>query len=178
MTVRFSLRLPPEDYQQLRTGYLVQSLSLYKDVVDFDDMVFFDELGFQLAGTFASAPSSCDPPRYLHVPPLSPEWIDNMPCLHWPLKDRLFYWSFDRSGRMEIAEQDWEKYDIPNLKVVTYVGSIWYKEDCGSVQEYLQHNKYDLGGQQFANGHGYPILIKGDPHMGHIQAKSEESDED
>ncbi|KAG7091477.1 hypothetical protein E1B28_010508 [Marasmius oreades] len=91
-----------------------------------------------------------------------------MPCLRWP-PPRIFYWSFDRCGRMEIPEENWEKYGIPNLKVATFVGSKRDNEDYETVVEYLQLTKYDLGGQQFANDHGYPILVKGDPHAAEIQ---------
>ncbi|KAG7091559.1 hypothetical protein E1B28_010586 [Marasmius oreades] len=167
MNIRFSLRLPPEDCRRLRNAYLVQSFPFFQDHVidDLDDLVFFDELGLKLTGTFMFDPSSCDPPIYLHVPPLSTEWIDNMHCLRWPLKNRLFYWSFDRRGRMEIAQEEWARYRIPNLKVKTCLGSTWVEPEYEAVQEYLRCNNYDLGGQQFANDHGYPILVKGDPHI-------------
>ncbi|KAG7091520.1 hypothetical protein E1B28_010549 [Marasmius oreades] len=166
MDVQFSLRLPPEDCQRLRTAYLVQSFPFYKDhTVDFHNLVFVDDLGFELTGTFTSDPSSCDPPKYLHVPPLPPEWMNNMPCLRWPMKDRPFYWSFDRSGRTEIAEEEWEWYGLPSLKVKAYFRSIWTEWEYKAVQEYLRLNDYDLDGQQFASDNGYPILVKGDPRV-------------
>ncbi|KAG7091501.1 hypothetical protein E1B28_010531 [Marasmius oreades] len=166
MVVRFSLRLPLQE--QLWTAYLVQSFPFYSSSGVSSDLVFIDDLGFELRGACTSDPSSCDPPKYLHVPPLFPELINDMPCLHWPPDARLFYWSFDHSGRTEIAEEDWEKYGIPKLKVVPYFGSIWFKEEYEAAQEYLYLNKYDLHGRQFANDHGYPTLVVGDPH---IQAK-------
>ncbi|KAG7091528.1 hypothetical protein E1B28_010557 [Marasmius oreades] len=158
MAVKFSLQLPPEE--RLQTAYLVQSFPFYNSYGVSNDLVFIDELGFELIGIFASDLSSC-PPKYLHVPPLSPKWINNMPCLRWPPKDQLFYWSFDRSGRMEIAKELWEQFGIPQLSVQPYFGSGWYRQEYEAVQEYLDLNRYDLGGQQFANYHGYPILVKG-----------------
>ncbi|KAG7091514.1 hypothetical protein E1B28_010542 [Marasmius oreades] len=164
IAIRFSLRLPED--QRFRAAYLAQSLPLYKDYcLDSDELVFVNSLDFRLTGTFRSDPSSCNPPKYLHVPPLSPEWIDNMPCLRWRSNTRLFYWSFDRGGRMEIEKDDWKKYGIPTLEVDTFIGSAWEGWEYRAVEEYLHLKKYDLGGQQFANDHGYPILIKGNPHM-------------
>ncbi|KAG7091580.1 hypothetical protein E1B28_010602 [Marasmius oreades] len=166
MDIQFSLRLPDEVCQRLRNSYLVQSFPFYNDnAVDFNNLVFIDEFSFLLNGTFTSDPSSCDPPQYLHVPPLSTERIDDMPSLHPPLKNRLFYWSFDRSGKTQIAEEDWERYGIPKLKVEMYIGSRWWWLSYGAVRDYLRFNDYDLGGQQFANDHGYPILVKGEPHI-------------
>ncbi|KAG7091454.1 hypothetical protein E1B28_010488 [Marasmius oreades] len=164
--VQFSLRLPEDYCQRFRTAFLAQSFT--HRTGDPEDLMFIDELDFALSGTFTSDLSSCNPPKYLHVPPLSPDWIDNMPCLCWPPNAQLFYWSFDRRGRMEIPEEDWEKYGIPNLKVETFVGSYWTESAYEAVEEYL-HTKYNLGGQQFANDHGYPILVKGDPHAAEIQ---------
>ncbi|KAG7091516.1 hypothetical protein E1B28_010545 [Marasmius oreades] len=165
LAIQFSLRLPEE---RLQAAFLAQSFPFYKDHAK--HLVFVDGLDFSLTGTFTSDPSSCDPPKYLHVPPLSPKWINNIPCLRFQSsKTRLFYWSLDRSGRMEIAEEDWKKYGVPNLKVWSFYGSRWEERDYKAVQEYLHLKKYDLGGQQFANDHGYPILVKGDPH---IQPKS------
>ncbi|KAG7091458.1 hypothetical protein E1B28_010492 [Marasmius oreades] len=166
LNVHFSLRLSEDYCQRLQTAFLAQSFNLHPG--DPEDLLFIDELDFVLAGTFTSDLSSCNPPKYLHVPPLSPDWIDNMPCLCWPPNARLFYWSFDCRGRMEIPEEDWEKYGIPNLEVKTFVGSYWTKLVYEAAEEYL-HTKYDLGGQQFANEHGYPILVKGDPHAAKIQ---------
>ncbi|KAG7091493.1 hypothetical protein E1B28_010524 [Marasmius oreades] len=165
--VHFSLRLP-EDSRRFRTAFLTHSLTHRPRVPG--DLVFIDELCFFLNGTFTSDPSSCNPPKYLHVPPLSPKWIDNMPCLRWPPNARIFYWSFDRRGRMEIPEEDWEKYEIPNLEVQTFVGSTWHNDKYQAVAEYFHLTKYDLGGQQFADDHGYPILVQGDPHAAEIQA--------
>ncbi|KAG7091556.1 hypothetical protein E1B28_010584 [Marasmius oreades] len=120
VAIQFSLRLPPEDRQRLPTAFLAQTSTHHPG--NPEDLVFVDEISFVLLGTFTSDPSSSDPPKYLHVPPLSPEWIDNMPCIRWP-STRLFFWSFDRSGRMEIPKEDWEKYGIPDLEVNPYFGS-------------------------------------------------------
>ncbi|KAG7091529.1 hypothetical protein E1B28_010558 [Marasmius oreades] len=163
MTIQFSLLLPLE--ARLWTAYLVQSFPFYKDhALDFHNLVFLDELGFKLTGTFTTDPSSYHPPKYLHVPPLSVEWINNMPCFYWP-PNRCYYWSFDCGGKMEIEEEDWARYGIPNLEVVAFAGSIWRQEEYEATREYLHLNKYDPGGQQFANDHGYPILVVGDPHI-------------
>ncbi|KAG7091527.1 hypothetical protein E1B28_010556 [Marasmius oreades] len=166
MDVRFSLELLPEDRQRLRTAYLVQSFPFYNKYDVSSDLVFIDELGFELTGTFKSDPSSCNFPKYLHVPPISPAWINNMPCLRWPINTPLFYWSFDRNGKMKISEREWKRYGIPDLIVEPYIMSSWEKLVCHSVWEYLSLKKYDFrSGRQFARDHGYPILVEGDPMM-------------
>ncbi|KAG7091456.1 hypothetical protein E1B28_010490 [Marasmius oreades] len=167
LNVQFSLRLPEDYCQRFRTAFLAQLFT--HRTGDPEDLIFVNETAFELQGTFTSDLSSCNPPKYLHVPSLSPEWIDNMPCLRWPPNPRIFYWSFDRRGRMVIPEEDWEKYGIPNLEVETFVGSMWYNDKYQAVAEYFHLTKYDLGGQQFADDHGYPILVKGDPHAAEIQ---------
>ncbi|KAG7098326.1 hypothetical protein E1B28_000287 [Marasmius oreades] len=34
-----------------------------------------------------------------------------------------------------------------------------------AAHEYLRLTKYDLDGQQYANDHGYPVLVTSDPHI-------------
>ncbi|KAG7098329.1 hypothetical protein E1B28_000290 [Marasmius oreades] len=166
LDVEFSLRLPTEDFHQLQTAFLVQSFPLCKDrATDSEALAFIDELGFQLSGTFTSDPSRCDPPKYLHVPPHSPEWVDNLSCFRWRSNTRLFYWSFDRGGRMTIEEEDWEEYGIPYLEAKPNFGSTWYKKVYEAVHEYLHLTEYDVDGQQFASDHRQPILVIGDPHI-------------
>ncbi|KAG7091571.1 hypothetical protein E1B28_010594 [Marasmius oreades] len=168
MKLLFSLTLPPEDCQRLRTAYLAQSFPFYdyNNHRDSNALACVDEFVVYLNAIFTSDPSTCDPPKYLHVPPLSTTWINDMPCIYWPLNNRLFYWSFDRSGEKEIPEEDWEKYGIPELKVDTYIGSNWLEPYYRAFREYLSLKDYDFqSGQQFADDHGYPILVKGNPHI-------------
>ncbi|KAG7091564.1 hypothetical protein E1B28_010590 [Marasmius oreades] len=166
MDLRFSLSLPPEDRQQLRTAYLVQSFPFYNNHKDSRHLVCIDEFRVYLTATFTCDLSTCDPPKYLHVPPLSPVWINNMPCVYDPLNTQFFYWSFDRSGKTAIPKDDWAKYGIPELKVHTDIGSCWSERPYTAVQEYLRSKNYDFqSGQRFANDHGYPILVKGNPHI-------------
>ncbi|KAF9258366.1 hypothetical protein L218DRAFT_964534 [Marasmius fiardii PR-910] len=127
--------------------------------------VFTDEIRFHLRGTFVSDRTTSHSPVYLHVPPLSPEWINSMPCLRCPSISTLFYWSSDPLGLIKIPETDWEAYGIPNLRVDTYLACSWLSSSYFAVWDYLRLKNYDLDGEQFATQHGYSHLIKGDPHV-------------
>ncbi|KAG7091572.1 hypothetical protein E1B28_010595 [Marasmius oreades] len=165
MKLLFSLSLPPEDRHQLRTAYLVQSFPFYHNHKNSEDLVCIDQFRVFLTATFMSDLSTCDSPKYLHVPPLSPIWINDMPCICNPLNTQFFYWSFDQSGKTQIPEEDWERYGIPRLRVNTFIGSFWDELSYNVTREYLCSKNYDFqSGQQFANDHGYLILVAGDPH--------------
>ncbi|KAF9262523.1 hypothetical protein L218DRAFT_386529 [Marasmius fiardii PR-910] len=184
MDLRFSLRLSPEDRRQYRTSYMVQSLPFFNSDSERNDLgiggyilslilaanvdhisVFVDEIYFSLSGTFLSDLASSHSPRYLHVPPLSPVWINGMPCFTWTSTNEFFYWSSDPSGVTRIAEEDWELYGIPQLRVAMYIGSSWLRVSYHAVQDYLLLKNYNLDGVDFATRHEYPLLITGDPHV-------------
>ncbi|KAF9258339.1 hypothetical protein L218DRAFT_734001 [Marasmius fiardii PR-910] len=166
MDMHFSLRLKPNDRQRFRTAYLNQSFPLHGRVAKSNHLAFVDEFCFSLAGTFTSDPSTSHTPKYLHISPLRPEWINDMPCLSLTSSMQLFYWSSDRSGKEKIAEADWEKYGLPKLKVETWIGSVWgLQQPYLAVWDYLRLINYDVNGEHFAREHGHPILIKGDPHV-------------
>ncbi|KAF9257555.1 hypothetical protein L218DRAFT_1006029 [Marasmius fiardii PR-910] len=119
VNLRFSVRLASDDRQNLRTAYLIQSFPIHNDTTSPEALgVFIDEICFALTGTFTTQDlANAHPPKYLHVPTLSTEWINNMSCLYWPASTSLlFYWSSDPSGRTVIAEEDWEQYGIPKSR--------------------------------------------------------------
>ncbi|KAG7091484.1 hypothetical protein E1B28_010515 [Marasmius oreades] len=172
LNTHFSLHLPSEDRQRLRSAYLIQSQPFYRDAATWKDLVFVDELAFSLAGTFTSHPSSCHPPRYLHVPPLSSETINGAPCLRTPPDSLFFYWSFDREGKNRISKEDWPLYEIPELRSQTYIGSNWWSPAHRTVWDYLRFKNYHQSGEELANEWGYPILIRGDPHFPEVEDRS------
>ncbi|KAF9262526.1 hypothetical protein L218DRAFT_386656 [Marasmius fiardii PR-910] len=159
MKLRFSLQQSLEDRQRYQTSYMIQSLSFDDNDTKWDDLVLINNVHFLLSGTFMLNWIRSHSPVYLHVPPLSPIWINGMPCLPWTSANPFFYWSSDPSGVTRIAEADWESYGIPNLRVETYLGCCWLPSSYHAVQDYLWLKDYNLDGKQFATEHGYPPLI-------------------
>ncbi|KAF9255763.1 hypothetical protein L218DRAFT_1081681 [Marasmius fiardii PR-910] len=172
MKLRLSLQQSSEDRELCQTSYMIQSLQFCNYGTEWDDLVFINGVHFVLSGIFMSNWTRSHSPVYLHVPPLSPGWINGMPCLPWTSTNPFFfYWSSDRSGVTRIAEADWESYGIPNLRVETYLGSFWMPPPYHAIQEYLWLKSYDPDGKQFATQHDYPLLIEGDPHV-HFETHS------
>ncbi|KAJ8075380.1 hypothetical protein PM082_019718 [Marasmius tenuissimus] len=102
-----------------------------------------------------------------------------MYCIPHPLPDPLFYWSWDPKGKTVISEKDWEQSGIPRLEVETWGGSYWLSDDYRSVESHLHTKSYDIDGKQYAQAHGYPELIWGDPHARRItELENTDSDED
>ncbi|KAK1225050.1 hypothetical protein PQX77_012012 [Marasmius sp. AFHP31] len=165
--LKFCLRLREEDRNRLRCAYLYQSLYCYKysEAEDVREVACIDSVGFSLEGNFDQVPSNFSTPAYLFVPPLRAELINGMHCVNYPLPQSLFYWSHDPQGRQAIAEEDREKFKIPRLSVEEYVGSLWSEPDYGTTQQYLCLRNYDPDGRQYALDHGYPELMKWDPHV-------------
>ncbi|KAJ8075423.1 hypothetical protein PM082_019761 [Marasmius tenuissimus] len=168
------MRLPLEDQSRLRAAYLCQS--------DKDSdwaTCFIDEIGFSIAGDFSRRLKTCPAPAYLFVPPLHVEYIDRMYCITHPLPDPIFYWSWDPKGKTVISELDWEQSGIPQLEVETWVGSYWEDEEYRLIKSHLHTKNYEIDGKQYAQDHGYPELIWGDPHARRIvELEDTDSDED
>ncbi|KAK1224179.1 hypothetical protein PQX77_012931, partial [Marasmius sp. AFHP31] len=162
--LEFGLRIPINNRNQLCCAYLNQSLRLYDDSDDMRDLVYIDQVGFNLKGTFVNYPTTCNLPAYLFVPPLRTEVINNLYCIRHPLPQSQFYWAHDPQGRSVIAEADWKKFGIPKLRVEEWIGTYWDKEDYTMVRDHLCHKNYDLDGGQYAREHGYPELVFADPH--------------
>ncbi|KAK1222586.1 SCF ubiquitin ligase complex subunit cdc4 [Marasmius sp. AFHP31] len=156
----FSWSLPMGN--QLRTAYLGQSLRLYNDCYDADDLSFIDDIGFSLVGTFLHDPTACSTPAYLFVPPIPLENIDDMHCIHYPLPGPLFYWSSDPAGTSIIHEEDWETYGIPRLEINLWIGSSLTTTGYECVDDYLRMRGYKSDGKQYARDHGYPKLMRGE----------------
>ncbi|KAJ8075344.1 hypothetical protein PM082_019682 [Marasmius tenuissimus] len=174
LNLYFSSRLPLEDRSRLRTAYLCQS-DKHSDELTY----FIDEIGFSVTGSFSRGLKTCSAPVYLFVPPLHVEYIDGMYCIPHPLPDPLFYWSWDPKGKTVISEIDWEQSGIPQLEVETWVGSYWVDEEYRLIKSHLHTKNYDIDGKQYAQDHGYPELIWGDPHARRIvELKDTDSDED
>ena len=85
-----------------------------------------------------------------------------MHCIQYPLPESPLYWSFDRTGKSRIAEQDWEKFDIPKLDLVTWIGSYWLGYEYDIAQDLLSSRGNNLDGRQYAREHGHPELIRGE----------------
>ncbi|KAK1227930.1 hypothetical protein PQX77_009049 [Marasmius sp. AFHP31] len=164
----FWLCLPPKERNQFRTAYLSQHPS------DADAHTrLIDDIGFSLIGNFSHSPT----PAYLFVPPLHGQYVNGMYCIRHPLPDSLFYWASDPEGKEVIPEGDWERYSIPMLRVRTWIGSHWYRDEYDTVQKHLIQRNYGSDGKGYARDKGYPELILGDPHEGRM-TELEVSDED
>ncbi|KAJ8075346.1 hypothetical protein PM082_019684 [Marasmius tenuissimus] len=174
LNLYFSLRLPLEDQSRLRAAYLCQSdkdsnLSTY----------LIDEVGFSIAGNFLRGIKPCPAPAYLFVPLLHVKYIDGMYYIPHPLPDPLFYWSWDPKGKTVISEKDWEQHGIPELEVETCAGTFWDPDEYELVENHLRKKHYEVDGKQYAQDHGYPELIWGDPHARTIiELEDTDSDED
>ncbi|KAL0577431.1 hypothetical protein V5O48_004559 [Marasmius crinis-equi] len=127
-------------------------------------------------GTFNYDPSTHTPPAYLFVPLVPNEFLpDDTPCIRYPFPDQLFYWSSDPNGEDSIPPEDWEHYGIPKLTVEMWIGSVWASDQYDKVGEYLESEDYAADGQQYAQDHNYPELIRGNPHDVQI-VEDEDSD--
>ncbi|KAJ8075333.1 hypothetical protein PM082_019671 [Marasmius tenuissimus] len=123
-----------------------------------------DEIGFSVAGDFSRGLKPCPTPVYLFVPPLHVEYISEMCCISHPLSGPLFYWSWDPEGKTVISKDDWKQSGIPELEVEMCLGSHWFPNEYGWVKSHLCSTNYGVNGKQYAQDHGYPELIRGDPH--------------
>ncbi|KAK1233321.1 hypothetical protein PQX77_003528 [Marasmius sp. AFHP31] len=168
VTLNISWHISEEDriqlQNQLRNAYLCQSLPFLNDCGDVRDVVYIDQVGFELKATFHHDPATSSTPAYLFVPPLPVEIINNMKCVRYPFPRPLFYWSHDSQGKQIIAEEKWEEFGIPKLEVKDLVGSCWNSQQYAFVQEHLTLKNHNLDGRQYAQEYGYPELIYVDPH--------------
>ncbi|KAK1218028.1 hypothetical protein PQX77_019302 [Marasmius sp. AFHP31] len=174
VTLDITWHIPEKDCTQLRNTYLCQCLPFLSDCEDVRDVVYIDEVGFQLKATFHHDFMTSSTPAYLFVPPLPVEIINNMKCVQYPFPRPLFYWSHDPQGKQIIAGEKWEEFGIPKLEMKDLVGSYWFSEDYALVREHLTSRKYNLDGRQYAQDHGYPELIHADPHDVRVQAMDQQ----
>ncbi|KAK1216420.1 hypothetical protein PQX77_020940 [Marasmius sp. AFHP31] len=159
----FFLSLP--DRPRLRTAYLSQSVPFAKDCDDpYNDLVFIDQVRFSLVGTFQYNPAKSTTPAYLFVPLIPVELVDDVHCIRYPLPDTFFFWCSDSDGQNVIYQEDWEAYGIPQLEIFTWIGSSWSRRGYKTVHDHLRKKNYPLDGRQYAQEHGYPELVYGDPH--------------
>ncbi|KAK1222535.1 hypothetical protein PQX77_014610 [Marasmius sp. AFHP31] len=114
VTLHFGLRIPND---KLRVAYLCQSLPFYDGCRDVRHLVCIDEVVFRLEGIFCEDPTTRSKPAYLFIPLLHTELINGLHCLRHPVSQNVFYWSNDPQGRDKIAEKDWERLRIPQLRV-------------------------------------------------------------
>ncbi|KAK1221719.1 hypothetical protein PQX77_015474 [Marasmius sp. AFHP31] len=160
----FGWCIPEKDIDGLKCAFLCQSLRFGDDCDDVRDIVYIDQVGFRLEGTFPVDPTNHSTPAYLFVLPLPTEFIDNLHCVRLPFPEKLFYWSHDPRGRNAIADEDWERFGIPKLSVQELVGSYWEEEDYACVRGHLRSRSYNLDGKQYPREHGHPELMLADPH--------------
>ncbi|KAK1216012.1 hypothetical protein PQX77_021362 [Marasmius sp. AFHP31] len=128
---------------------------------------FIDEIGLVVTGKFSRNPTTCFAPAYLFIPPLDAEYIDGMYCIPHPLPYPLFCWSWDPKGKTVVSKEDWEQAGIPKLDVKTWLGSSW--DEYSVVASHLRKKEYAVNGKQYAQDHGYPELIWGDPRDRRIE---------
>ncbi|KAK1223153.1 hypothetical protein PQX77_013975, partial [Marasmius sp. AFHP31] len=164
VTLNISWHIPGKDGIQLHNAYLCQSLPFLSNCKDVRDVVYIDQVGFELKATFHHDPTTSSTQAYLFVPPLPVEIINNMKCVQYPFPRPLFYWSHDPQGKQIIAEENWGEFRIPRMEIRDTVGSNWYREHYDFVREYLTSKNYNLDGRQYAQEYGYPELIYADPH--------------
>ncbi|KAK1230996.1 hypothetical protein PQX77_005897 [Marasmius sp. AFHP31] len=162
--LQFGWRIPEKDQLQLECAFLCQSLHFGDDCEDVTDVVYIDEVGFNLQCTFPIDPTSCSTPAYLFVHPLPTEFINNLHCIRYPLPEEPLYWSHDPQGRNVIAKADWERFGIPKLSMQEWVGTYWEEDRYTVVQDHLCSRGYSADGKQYAREHGYPELVLADPH--------------
>ncbi|KAK1230994.1 hypothetical protein PQX77_005895 [Marasmius sp. AFHP31] len=162
--LQFGWRIPEKDLHQLRCSFLHQSLHFGDDCDDVTDVVYIDQVGFHLQGTFPIDPTNHSTPAYLFVHPLPTEFINNLHCIRYPLPEKPFYWSHDPQGRNVIAKEDWERFGIPKLSVQEWVGNFWGEEHYACVREHLCSRGYGADGKQYVRERGYPELVLADPH--------------
>ncbi|KAJ8086016.1 hypothetical protein PM082_004835 [Marasmius tenuissimus] len=162
VALEFGLCISEEVRNRLGAAYLCQSLPFCDVSNDPSHVVYIDQVGFRLIGTFLEEPAACSPPAYLFVPPLQTELIDDMHCIQLP--QRVFYWSHDPQGRDAIPKEDWRKFGIPELTVEEWIGSNWEWKDYTTVWGHLSSRKYNPKGRRYASMHRYPKLVAGDPH--------------
>ncbi|KAK1220971.1 hypothetical protein PQX77_016227 [Marasmius sp. AFHP31] len=159
----FGWRISEKDLSQLCCTFLCQSLCFVDNCADVTDVVIIAMVGFCLQGTFPFDPMSCLTPAYLFVKPLPTVFINNLHCVCHPFPKKLFYWASDPQGRNAIAEEDWERFGIPELSVTEWIGDYWEEKHYAVVREHLCSRSYDLDGKQYAHDHGHPELIFADP---------------
>ncbi|KAK1219092.1 hypothetical protein PQX77_018196 [Marasmius sp. AFHP31] len=161
--LEFSLCLP--DSLRRHTAYLSQSVLFAEDCDDpRNDLVFVEDVRFSLIGTIHYNPANSIIPAYLFVPPLPVETVDNVYCIRYPLPTALFFWCSDPNGQDIICEEDWDTYGIPQLKIFSWIGGWWDWSAYSVVRNHLQKKSYSLDGKRYAQEHGYPELVYGDPH--------------
>ncbi|KAK1224614.1 hypothetical protein PQX77_012509 [Marasmius sp. AFHP31] len=154
-------RIPEKDQYQLQCAFLCQSLRFVDDCDDVRFVVYIDHVGFRLQGTFLNDPTNHSTPAYLFVRPLPIDVINNLHCIRYPLPEKLFYWSHDPQGRNAIAEEDWERFGVPELSVMRWIGSCWKEEHYAFVREHLRSRSCNLDGKEYAHDHGHPELVFG-----------------
>ncbi|KAK1230257.1 hypothetical protein PQX77_006658, partial [Marasmius sp. AFHP31] len=164
VTLYFGWRILEKDLNRLGCAFLCQSFDFCDDSEDVGDIVFINQLGFRLKGTFHDDPTSRSTPAYLFVRPLPTEFVNNARCVRYPFPKNSFYWSHDSQGENAIAEEDWKELGIPELSMKGWIGTHWEEEDYNAVQEHLDSRNFDLDGKQYARERGYPELIFADPH--------------
>ncbi|KAK1233558.1 hypothetical protein PQX77_003280 [Marasmius sp. AFHP31] len=160
----FGWRIPGKDRNQLCCAFLCQSLDLCDDSEDMRRIIFIDQLGFRLQGTFHDDPTSRSIPAYLFLRPPPTEFVNNVHCVRYPFPENLFYWSYDPQGRNTIAEEDWKRYGIPELRMKEWIGTCWEEEDIETVWDHLHPRNFNLDSKQYAREHGHPELILGAQH--------------
>ncbi|KAK1235423.1 hypothetical protein PQX77_001359 [Marasmius sp. AFHP31] len=180
LNLHFFWHLP--NYIQQHTAYLAQSIPFADPRQDLSNnlgkcttaacppstknhfsSVCVSEVRFSLVGTIDKGPPS-SPSIYLFVPAVPVELRSGIYSMRYPLVSPLFYWSFDPNGQQVIPENDWEKHEIPMLKVLSWIGSLWDFRTYHAVYNHLQTRNYELDGRQYTRERGYLELIHGDPH--------------
>ncbi|KAK1224117.1 hypothetical protein PQX77_012976 [Marasmius sp. AFHP31] len=164
VTITFGWRIQEKERLQHRGAYVCQSLPFLNGCDDVEDVVYINQVGFELTTTFRYDPTTSSTPAYLFVPPLPVEIINNMNCIRYPFPEPLFYWSHDPQGDRIIGEENWEEFGIPELETEDWVGSYWTHEEYDLVRDHLLSENYDLDGRRYAREHGHPELIYTDPH--------------
>jgi len=124
--------------------------------------VYIDQVGFGFQGTFHDDPTTRSTPAFLFCPPLPIEYVNGLPCVRYPLPGSLYYWCLDQQGKNQIAERDWEKFNIPVLELETWIGTYWESHQYYLVQDVLSSRSYSLDGRQYAKDHCHPELIQGE----------------
>ncbi|KAK1220509.1 hypothetical protein PQX77_016719 [Marasmius sp. AFHP31] len=164
--VEFDLgwHIPEKDQDQLQCTFLCQSLRFVDDCDDVKRVIYVNQVGFSLQGTFLNDPTNRSTPVYLFVHPLPIDFINNLYCIRYPLPEKLFYWSYDPQGRNAITAEDRERFEVPELSMERWIGTFWKEEHYAFVQEHLCSRSYNLDGKKYAYDHGHPKLVFADPH--------------
>ncbi|KAJ8079785.1 hypothetical protein PM082_016607 [Marasmius tenuissimus] len=127
-----------------------------------DDCMFINEIHYNLVGIIPNFKVPFH--GNLNIQLLSTECINNVHCIPIFPSNPLYGWSFGPEFSEPISERGQKMIGLPKLDLKIRIGSAWSWMEYQHIQDHLRAMNYVLDGKQYARNHGYPELIRGDPH--------------